>query len=99
INTPDLVSGSQFEMLQNEAARNNGEAMPYSNPESAINTNWSDLIFRTGSIQNYDLSISGGSDDVKYAISGSHFNQKGITRPAMFDRSAARVNLDLNATE
>jgi TonB-dependent SusC/RagA subfamily outer membrane receptor len=32
VNTPDLVSGSQFEMLQNEAASNNGESVPYPNP-------------------------------------------------------------------
>jgi TonB-linked SusC/RagA family outer membrane protein len=65
----------------------------------AINTDWADLIFRTGSIRNYDLSISGGNEEVQYAISGGHFNQKGITKPALFRRSAARMNLDLNATE
>lgn len=99
VNTPDLVSGSQFEMLQNEAARLNGESIPYANPEQATNTDWADFVFRNGSVRNYDMSISGGNEKIKYSISGGHFFQEGITKPMLFKRSAARVNLDLNVSE
>lgn len=99
VNMPDLVSGSQFEMLMNEAARNNGEAEPYANPQSAINTDWAETVFRTGTIRNYDLSLSGGNETVRYAISGSNFKQDGVVEPTTYNRSNARVNLDLNATD
>ncbi len=99
VNMPDLVSGSDFEMLMNEAARNNGEAEPYANPQDAINTDWADPVFRTGSIRNYDLTISGGNEAIKYSVSGSNFKQDGVVKPASYERNSARVNLDLNATE
>ena len=99
VNTPDLVSGPKFEMLMNEAANNNGEPIPYSNPQSATNTNWADKVFRTGSVRSHDLTFSGGNENIKYSISGSNFKQDGVIRPTSFKRNNARVNLDLQATD
>lgn len=99
VNTPDLVSGSQFEMLMNEAARNNGEPEPYANPQAAISTDWAGTVFRTGTVRNHDLSLSGGNETIRYAISGSNFKQDGVVKPATYNRSSARVNLDLDATD
>ncbi|WP_265764354.1 SusC/RagA family TonB-linked outer membrane protein [Fodinibius salsisoli] len=99
VNTPALVSGPEFEMLINESARNNGEPEPYENPQSAIDTDWANTVFRTGTVRNYDLSISGGNETIKYAISGSNYKQDGVVKPATYDRSSTRINLDLNATD
>lgn len=99
VNTPELVTGVQFETLMNEAAINNGESAPYANPQNAVNTDWADLVFRTGSVQNYNLQISGGNEQVQYAVMGGHFKNIGITMPAAFRRSSGRLNLDLNATD
>ncbi|MEX0722541.1 MAG: TonB-dependent receptor [Gracilimonas sp.] len=99
VNMPDMVSGSQFEMLMNESASNNGEAEPYANPANATNTNWADQVFRTGIVQNYDVSVSGGSEAVKYSVSGSTFGQDGVVKPSTFNRNSARLNLDILASE
>lgn len=99
VNMPDLVSGSQFEMLMNESARINGEAEPYPNPQNATNTNWAETVFRTGTIRNVDLSLSGGTEVIRYAISGSNFKQDGVVEPSTYNRSSARINLDLNVTD
>lgn len=99
VNMPDLVSGPEFEMLMNEASRNNGEAEPYANPQSAINTDWAETVFRTGTVRNYDLSLSGGNETIRYAVSGSNFKQDGVVEPTTYNRSNARVNLDVNATD
>lgn len=99
VKRPDLVSGPQFEMLMNEAARNNGEAEPYANPEDAINTDWGETIFRTGAVRSVDLSLSGGNETIKYSVSGSNYRQEGVMKPAVFDRNSARANLDINATD
>lgn len=99
VKEPDLVSGSQFEMLMNESARNNGESEPYANPQSATSTNWAETVFRSGTVRNHDLTFSGGNEIVKYSISGSNYKQDGVTKPATFNRNNVRVNLDLNATE
>lgn len=99
VNMPDLVSGSEFEMLMNEAARNNGQTEPYANPENTTNTNWADQVFRTGVVQNYDISVSGGNESVKYSVSGSVFDQDGVVTPATYTRNSARLNLDILASE
>lgn len=99
VKEPDLVTGPQFEMLMNEAAQNNGEPKPYSDPSSAINTDWANTVFRTGNVRNYSLSFNGGNKIIKYAISGSNYRQEGDVKPTLFERSSARVNLDLQATD
>lgn len=99
VEMPDLVSGPEFEMLMNEAARNNGEAEPYANPQSATDTDWAETVFRNGAVRNFDLSLSGGDEVFKYAISGSNYKEDGVVIPATYERNTARVNLDLNATD
>ncbi|SMO44573.1 SusC/RagA family TonB-linked outer membrane protein [Gracilimonas mengyeensis] len=99
VNTPDLVSGPEFEMLMNEAARNNGQPEPYANPQSAIDTDWGDQVFRTGRVSSYDLTVSGGNENIKYSVSGSNFDQDGVVKPATYTRSSARLNLDILASE
>lgn len=99
VNTPDLVTGPEFEMLINESDRLNGESETYANPQSARNTDWANTVFRSGIVRSHDLTISGGNETVRYAVSGSNFSEDGVVKPATFDRSNLRVNLDLNATE
>jgi len=41
-------------------------------------TDWQDEIYRTGTIQNHQLSVGGGSDNTKYMISGGYLDQQGI---------------------
>jgi len=57
-------------------------------------TNWSDKVFGTGHTQSYQLSASGGSDKMKYFVSGGYLTDQGIVKPAQFDRYSVRVNLD-----
>ncbi len=48
---------------------------------------------------NMDLSISGGTDKVRYYISGNYFDQDGILKGTSFKRYTGRVNLDFDATD
>ena len=41
-------------------------------------TNWKDLLFRTGNHQNYQVSVSGGSDKTQFYSSVSYMKQDGI---------------------
>ena len=76
------------------------ELIPYLNGEPGLtNTNWQDEIFRDGIIQNYELSASGGSDKVRYFVSGSYFNQEGIVISTDFERVALRTNFDIDLSE
>ncbi len=58
-------------------------------------TDWTDAIFRTAPIQNYNLSVSGGSDYLKYNVSGGYLRQDGIIIETAFERYNFRLNTDL----
>ncbi|MGF1637729.1 MAG: SusC/RagA family TonB-linked outer membrane protein [Cyclobacteriaceae bacterium] len=63
------------------------------------NTDWQDAIFRTGGIQNHQLSISGGTDAVNYYISGAYFDQKGVIIGSEYNRFSITSNLDIKASD
>ena len=53
-----------------------------------------DAILRTAPQQQYQLSANGGSDNVRYAVSGEYFNQDGIILNSNFKRFSVRANID-----
>lgn len=57
-------------------------------------TDWQDAIFRTAPIQNYQISASGGNENIRYSISGGYFNQQGIIISSGLKRYSFRMNLD-----
>jgi TonB-linked SusC/RagA family outer membrane protein len=62
-------------------------------------TDWQEEVFRTGGIQNYQLSFSGGTEDVKYYISGILYDQKGVIINSNYKRYSITSNIDLKATD
>lgn len=65
----------------------------------AIDTDWTDVFFRTGITQQHNLSVSGGNERVRYFISGGIFEQEGIGLRTGLNRYSLRVNTDINATD
>jgi len=60
---------------------------------STVETDWQDQVFNSNAlIQNYHLSIDGGTEKDQYAISGSYFNQDGTIIGSNFERLTLRVN-------
>ncbi|MBO2008834.1 TonB-dependent receptor [Siccationidurans soli] len=59
---------------------------------------WMDLIKQQGFIQDHNVSISGGNDDVKYFVSGDYFKQQGIIKGFQYQRISFRTNIDANLT-
>ncbi|SBW04025.1 TonB-dependent receptor [uncultured Dysgonomonas sp.] len=61
------------------------------------NNDWQDLTFgRTGHTFNHSLSITGGSDKVRYAFSYSHMNDKAIMEDSSFKRDNFSLKLNTN---
>lgn len=59
----------------------------------ANDINWPKEVIGRGYQQNYQLSISGGSEKTTHYISLNYLDQKGMIDPAKFDRFTGRVNL------
>lgn len=57
-------------------------------------TNWQDAIFRTALQHQHQVSAQGGSEKIKYYVSGNYMDQDGTIIGSEFKRYGARVNLD-----
>lgn len=98
-NELDLLNASQFGAYINESRLNAGQQAAYVNPSNlGEGTDWQKEIFTTAPIQNYQLSFSGGSEQVQYALSGGLFDQEGIIMNTDFRRYSVRskINAQLN---
>jgi TonB-linked SusC/RagA family outer membrane protein len=74
----------------------------FRNPAQYANqsgTDWQDVIFQQGLVQNYQLSTSGTSKDVNYYVSGGFFDQKGIIIGSNFKKFTLRTNIDAQLTD
>jgi TonB-dependent starch-binding outer membrane protein SusC len=61
-------------------------------------TNWYDEIYRSALYQEYDLSVTGGGDNVTYAFSGSYLSDEGMLIHTGFNRYTFRHNTEANFT-
>lgn len=57
-------------------------------------TNWMDHFTRNGSMQEYEINMSGGSGKTKYYNSLSYHKNEGIYYGVEYQRMQARVNVD-----
>lgn len=57
-----------------------------------VGTNWYDEIYRTGVVQDYDISVSGGGENGTYAFSGNYRDEDGILSNTNFKRYTFRMN-------
>jgi TonB-linked SusC/RagA family outer membrane protein len=51
-------------------------------------------VFRTATLQNYDVSLAGGTTNTKYYIGAGYNKQESILRPIDFARASFKLNLD-----
>ncbi|MEG0795333.1 MAG: TonB-dependent receptor [Odoribacter sp.] len=61
------------------------------------NVDWKDLLYHSGTTQNYEMSVAGGGENVSYYTSFGYFSQDGITLRSGIDRYSARANIEARA--
>ncbi len=62
-------------------------------------TDWEGLLFRKGSYNNNEVSISGGTDKIKFYSSLGYSNQEGISVMGFLDRLSGRLNFSYQAND
>lgn len=74
--------------------------IPYINgKEGLTNTDWQDAFYRTAKVQNYDISATGGSEDINYFISANYLNQEGIIPNSGVEKVGLQVKLESQLTD
>jgi TonB-linked SusC/RagA family outer membrane protein len=106
----DVLNSAQFAQQYNETVANfnaqqsdpnNIQAIPFPNLNNLppYNTDWQDEVYRPASLQNYQLSISGGTEKTRYYVAGGYFNQQGISQNSGFDRFNFKINLEQTVSD
>jgi len=62
------------------------------------NTDWGKEIFENNVVQNHNLSVSGGSDNVNYLFSGRFMDNPGLMHNTGLKRYELRANLEAKVT-
>ena len=63
------------------------------------NTDWVDLLSRTGFQQEYNFNLKGGGDRLNYYWGLSYSNEYGTTKGGGFERFTTMVNLDYRVSD
>lgn len=103
------VSGEELLKRYAEYARiNNGtlynggpvrNQFEFDNYTNGVTTDWLDAVMQTGVIQNHNVSLSGGSENAKYFVSGDYLDQKGVLLGYNYKRYSFRTNTDFKPTK
>lgn len=96
-----LMNAFQFAEQVNKytLAKDNSATPPFSDADlkgfqNNPGTDWQDAITQQPWIQNYQVSVSGGSANVKYFFSYNHLDQPGILINQWYKRNTLRANMD-----
>lgn len=101
----DIYSGDEFVQLKREAFRtsNGGVFRPDEEIFSALELesvqtgdyiDWEELILRTGTTQNHQVSISSGTENTKVYTSFNFFQNEGLIPNSAGTRVSGRINVD-----
>ena len=115
INSPNYLNSYDYARLHNRAVLNDDPETPtsdlysaedlqkykdHSDPYGHPDVDWWKEVVKPNAIQHkHSLSMSGGSDDLKYFISFGYLNQDGIYRSQNLKRYNSRINIDANLTK
>lgn len=94
----DVMNLREFAGYYNDMVAQGEIADPdlnYSDPSIlGVGTNWQDAVFRTAWSNSHQVSAEGGTDQVKYFVSGNFSDQNGTIIDSHFGRYSFRANLD-----
>lgn len=99
---PQVLNATEYAIMMNEGYVNQGNAPIYDDPYSfGEGTDWVGAVFNDNApIVKHDVSINGGTDKVKYAISGGYLSNEGIVGGnygrSNYERFTVHENIDIN---
>ena len=110
---PESMNAWQFATYMNEIAERFTTQPPYTQEDIALfrnggnrethpDTNWYDEVFRGSAPQSHtSLSLSGGTDNIQYFVSGDYLNQKGMYKSDVknYDQFQIRSNIDMTVVK
>ena len=101
-----VLNASQYRQVVIDSYRNmdnptqpNAIVIDSLNPRNSGDVDWQDELLRIAPQHKIDLSIRGGSDDIKYAWSSSFLDQDGVILNSNYQRVTSRLNVDFKVSD
>jgi TonB-linked SusC/RagA family outer membrane protein len=92
INKIELMNSQEYMAVLEESSKS--ATALNDRPDTLKTYNWQDIVFEPSSVQNYDLSLSGGTEVSSFFVSAGYNKQEGIIRNSDYERFNFRVNAE-----
>lgn len=107
---PEVIGSAEYARIRNEAQHNIGRGDVFSadeiqqfangtDPNRYPNTNWLDLMFKNSITTRHSIAATGGSESVKYYLSGGFDHQTGVVPEVSQNVFNVRSNVDVAITK
>jgi TonB-dependent starch-binding outer membrane protein SusC len=85
-----MADARTYAQFTNEARGYDGQPAMFDLDTLQYNTDWFDAITRKGQVENYNLSVSGGTEKTTYYFSADYFKDEGIVKGNDYKRLVLR---------
>lgn len=99
INNWETTTGPEWYGIQKRLNKTRKSPINLSLVDENTNTDWFDEITRTATVQDYNVSITGGSDKATYVLGGGYYDEEGTIIGSDFNRISARMKANYQVKE
>ncbi|MBX0290284.1 TonB-dependent receptor [Hymenobacter sp. HSC-4F20] len=85
-----MMSGPEFVALRKAA----GVYTNALDEADDVNTDWQDMLYRTGIQSNHNLGVSGGTENGRYNFNAGYYQEEGVIPTQQYTRYSMRGTLD-----
>lgn len=92
---PNMMNGTEWAQFKKESYEDLGVTVPdiYKNPSQyGKGTDWYDAMLRTAVIQDYNVSVRGGTEKLSSYVTFGFMNQDGVVLNSDYNRFSLRAN-------
>ena len=92
----DILNAEEYGIAMNKIKAISGQELFIQPGETLENYDWQDIMFRDAKTQNWDFSVSGGTDKTTYFVSANYQIQEGILVNSDYEKISIRANSQHN---
>ena len=87
-----MMNGDELQAIRDAAGVYSGKMGP--DEKAGMNTDWQDMLYRTGVSTSHDVTVNGGTQGGSYSFGAGYMHDEGVVPTQAFDRISVRANLD-----
>jgi len=85
-----MMDGPEFVALRQAA----GQFTNALDESDDVNTDWQDLLYKSGSVTSHELGVSGGTEKGNYNFNAGYFKDQGVIPTQQYERFSMRAAID-----